>query len=108
MVSYSQKYILIHFRLTRHLTMLDARKYRHSTRLVMVILMICVSNFYDHWMVSYLELDKKNDEKRKKKDLVGQENNIKITHHTVIVEILNTYHNKSHDENRRMVIFVWE
>src|SRR5439155_1392483 len=31
-------------------------KYLHSMRLVMTILTICVSNFCDHWMVSYREL----------------------------------------------------
>src|SRR4051794_14319244 len=42
--------------LSPHPLILDTRKYLHSMRLIMTILIICVSNFYDHWMVSYREL----------------------------------------------------
>src|SRR5256885_14470381 len=42
--------------LSPHPLILDTRKYLHSMRLVMTILTICVSNFCDHWMVSYREL----------------------------------------------------
>src|SRR5436305_532140 len=54
--SYSQKTVFRHYGLSPHPLILDTRKYLYSMRLVMTILTICVSNFCDHWMVSYREL----------------------------------------------------
>src|SRR2546423_1604657 len=55
-ITYSQKTVFRHYGLSPHPLILDTRKYLHSMRLVMTILTICVSNFCDHWMVSYHEL----------------------------------------------------
>src|SRR5581483_5546775 len=50
------KTVFSYFELFLYLLILDAWKCYHLMRLIMAILMICVSNLYDHWMVSYREL----------------------------------------------------